>query len=52
MLGYCGISYDLLDSIYNIYFPKDNYINYELVNSITEKQYNDFKLLQLKNVKK
>ena len=52
MLGSCGICYDLLDSIFNIYFPKDNYIDYELVNSITEKQYNDFKLLQLKNVKK
>jgi len=52
MLGSCGICYDLLDSIFNIYFPKDNYIDYELVSSITEKQYNDFKLLQLKNVKK
>ena len=29
-----------------------NYIDYDLVNSITEKQYNDFKLLQLKNAKK
>lgn len=52
MLGSCGINKNLLDSIFNIYFPKDNYIDYELVNSITEKQYNDFKLLQLKNVKK
>ena len=52
MLSACGINKELLDSIYNIYLPKDNYINYELVNSITEKQYIDFKLLQLKNVKK
>ena len=52
MLDTCGINKELLDAIYNIYFPKDNYIDYELVNSITEKQYNDFKLLQLKNVKK
>lgn len=52
MLSTCGVKKELLDSIYNIYFPKDNYIDYELVSSITEKQYNDFKLLQLKNVKK
>ena len=52
MLNTCGVKKELLDSIYNIYLPQDNYIDYELVNSITEKQYIDFKLLQLKNVKK
>lgn len=52
MLNSVGVNSELLDSIYNIYLPKDNYFDYELVNTITEKQYNDFKLLQLKNVKK
>jgi len=52
MLNESGINKELLDSIYNIYFPDDNYFDYELIDSITEKQYNDFKLLQLKNVKK
>ena len=28
MLNTCGVKKELLDSIYNIYFPKDNYIDY------------------------
>ena len=52
MLDESGIKKELLDAIYNIYLPNDNYIDYDLINSISEKQYNNFKLLQLKKVKK
>jgi len=52
MLDTCGVNKELLDSIFNIYLPNDNYLDYDLINSITEKQFNDFKSLQLKNVKK
>ena len=48
MLNAVGINKELLDSIFNIYLPKDNFIDYELIDSITEKQYNKFKELQLR----
>lgn len=52
MLGTSGFNKELLDSFYNIYLPKDNYLDLELIKSITDKQYNKFKEIQLKKVKK
>ena len=52
MLNSVGINKELLDSFFNIYLPKNNYLDFELLNSVTEKDYNNFKQLQLKKVKK
>lgn len=52
MLNSIGVNKKILDSFFNIYLPNDNYLDYELLDSITESQYNKFKELQLKNVKK
>ena len=52
MLNSVGVDNKLLDTFFNIYLPSDNYLDYELLDSISEDQYNKFKELQLKNVKK
>lgn len=52
MLLHSGFNKELLDSFYNIYLPKNNYFDFELLDSITEDQYNKFKEIQLKKVKK
>lgn len=45
-----GFEKELLDSIYNIYLPKDNYFNYELLNTIEPKLI--LKYREIKKVKK
>ena len=37
VLSDVGFEKELLDSIFNIYLPKDNYLDFNLINSINSK---------------
>lgn len=50
MLKDIGFERELLDSIFTIYLPKDNYLDFELVDTITPKLI--YKYREIKNVKK
>ena len=50
LLNDIGFNKELLDSIFNVYLPKNNYFNFELLNTLSPKLI--LKYREIKNVKK